>query len=128
MRRDARALAISALAVAACLVVHADVTTPSQAAEVELQLGNEFFAEGRYQDALDAYTRALHAAQPANPRVARAGIIQAALRVAEFDVARTESEALIKSSPQDPNAMALNGDAMWRRACSTRPRRGTGTR
>jgi tetratricopeptide (TPR) repeat protein len=113
MQRVVQALTIPALAMAACLVVHADVPTRSQSAEVQLQLGNEFFVEGRYQEALDAYTRALHAPDSGNSRAARAGLVQAALRVAEFDIARTESDALLKSSPHDPEAIALNGDAMW---------------
>src|SRR5438552_11284052 len=114
MLRGFRALAVPVMAaVAASLVVHADVATHSQSGEVQLQLGNEIFAEGRYQDALEAYTRALHMQDLSNPRAARSGIIQAALRVAEFDTARTESDALLKSSPHDPEAVALNGDALW---------------
>src|SRR5262245_48858929 len=113
MQSGFRTLAFLGLTAAACLVLRADGTTQSQAAEVQLQLGNEFFAEGRYQDALDAYGRALRGRDLTNPRAARSGLIQAALRVAEFDVARTESDALLKSSPHDPEAIALNGDALW---------------
>jgi tetratricopeptide (TPR) repeat protein len=85
----------------------------SQSGEVQLQIGHEFFAEGRYGDALDAYQRALNGPDPADPRAARAGIIQAALRVAEFTIARTEAEALVRSAPLDPNALSLSGDALW---------------
>ena len=113
MKRAIRAIAVSTLAIAASLVVHADVTVPSQAAEVQLQLGNEFFAEARYNDAVDAYTRALRSPQLSNKRAARAGLIQSALRIAEFDVARSESETLVRESPSDPDALALNGDALW---------------
>src|SRR4051812_44407598 len=102
MNRAVRTIAVPALAIAASLVVHADVTTRTAAADVQLQLGDEFFAEGRYQDALDAYGRALHMQPPSNVRQARSGLIQSALRVAEFDLARSESDALVLASPRDP--------------------------
>src|SRR5205823_1539222 len=85
----------------------------SQSAEIQLQLGNTFFADGRYQDALVAFQQALAVAAPANARAARAGVIQAALRVAEFDLARTEAATLLQSAPADPEATALYGDALW---------------
>jgi len=114
MPRAFRLVTTSAIVVAACLVIHADSTPPSQAAEVQLQLGNQFFSEGRYQDALDAYQRALKGAEPgAAARPARAGIIQSALRVAEFGTARTEAESLLKEQPRNPEAMSLYADTLW---------------
>src|SRR5690242_3408448 len=97
MPRAFRFATTLAIVVAACFVMHADTTPPSQASEIQLQLGNQFFSEGRYQDALDAYQRALKTAEPgAAARPARAGVIQSALRVAEFGIARTEAESLVK--------------------------------
>ena len=55
MPRAFRLVAASAIVAAASFVIHADATPPSQAAEIQLQLGDMFFSEGRYQDALDAY-------------------------------------------------------------------------
>jgi tetratricopeptide (TPR) repeat protein len=46
-------------------------------------------------------------------RGARAGVVQAALRVAEFDTARNEGEALAKAAPRDADAISLYGDALW---------------
>src|SRR6266852_555959 len=108
-----RAMTLLVLVGAASLAIHADATPQSQAGEIQLQLGNEFFAEGRYQDALQAYQRALTASVPADPREARAGIVQAALRVADFDLARVQADALVKSAPLDPGTLALSADALW---------------
>ena len=99
---------------AVSLVIHADVTPPSQAAEIKLQLGDLLFAEGRYLEALDAYRNALTRRTPdrraSRPRI---GVIASALRVAEFDLARAEAEKLLRRSPRGPQAMALYGDALW---------------
>jgi len=113
MQRGFRVTTMSVLFAAASLAIHADATSQSQAGEIQLQLGNEFFAEGRYQDALQAYQRALTASVPADAREARAGIVQAALRVADFDLARVEADALVKSAPLDPATLALGADALW---------------
>jgi tetratricopeptide (TPR) repeat protein len=113
MRNGVRSAVIAALVVAGSLLVYADVTTPSQAGEVQLQLAHEFFFEGRFTDALDAYQRALRARPPADERAARSGIVQSALRVAEFATARTEAEALLAASPEDPSARSLYADALW---------------
>ena len=44
----------------------ADVTAQSEIAEIQLQLANELFVEGRYAEALDAYQKALAASAPAD--------------------------------------------------------------
>src|SRR5438128_10098312 len=108
--RGFRLATVAAVVAAASYVIHAEVTPQSQSAEIQLQLGNEFLAEGRYQDALDAFQRALTIAPPDSVRAARSGVVQAALRVAEFDLARTEAEKLVASAPQSPEAIALHGD------------------
>jgi tetratricopeptide (TPR) repeat protein len=106
-----RAVAVSALVVAATLVVTADTT--SQASEVQLQLGNLLYSEGRYLDALEAYKNALKTGTSDTARVPRIGVISSALRVAEFDLARQEAERLVKADPSGPDAMSLYGDALW---------------
>src|SRR5262245_6240229 len=110
-RRHAGALVAVAIAAASFIL---QATSPqSQSGEIQLQLGDEFYAEGRYQDALDAYQRALAVVPADDARRARSGVVQAALRVAEFDLARAEAETLVKSAPQVPAARALYGDALW---------------
>lgn len=108
-----RGAVVTSLVAAASFVIHAQVTPQSQSAEIQLQLGNEFLAEGRYQDSLDAYRRALALASPDQLKAARSGVIAAALRVAEFDLARQEAEKLVASSPLSPDAIALHADALW---------------
>ena len=113
MVRGMRAAFLPALMAATSLVIHADAAPQSQASEIQVQLGNEFLNEGRYTDAIDAYQRALSGVDPAGSRPARAGLIQAALKLALFDAARMQSEALLRAMPRDPDALALNGDALW---------------
>src|SRR5262245_27105350 len=111
MKSAYRAVAVSALVVAATLVITAD--TSSQAYEVQLQLGNLLYSEGRYLDSLEAYKNALKTASSDQARVPRIGVIASALRVAEFDLARQEAEKLVKADPNTPDAMSLYGDALW---------------
>jgi len=112
--RQSVVLGVAVLLVAAAsFVIHADGTPPSQAAEVQLQLGTMLNAEGRYVEALDAFQNALKTTDTSVLRAARAGVIVNALRVAEFDLARREAEGLVKVSPRDASALALYGDALW---------------
>ena len=113
MRSGFRTSAVLCLIAAASLVIHADGPQPSQAAEVQLQLGAMLNAEGRYGDALEAFQNALKSQDTLLLRGARAGVVQAALRVAEFDTARNQGEALAKSSPRDADALALYADSLW---------------
>jgi len=103
----------AALIVAVSLVTHADGTPQSQSVEIQLQLGDMFFSEGKYQESLEAYRNAVKAAPADRMRQARAGVISAALRVAQFEAAREEAEKLIQVSPRSPEALALYGDALW---------------
>jgi Flp pilus assembly protein TadD/predicted aspartyl protease len=113
MRSGFRTSAVLLLIAAASLVIHADGTPPSQAADVQLQLGTLLNAEGRYVDSLEAFQNALKTTDTAMLRAARAGVITNALRVAEFDLARYEAETLVKMAPRDASALALYGDALW---------------
>ena len=89
-RRPTDRFKLAVVAAAASLVLRAEAAPQSHSAAIRLQLGQQFFAEGRYPDAFDAYQKALEIAAPDDVRAARSGVIQAALRVAEFDVAREE--------------------------------------
>jgi predicted aspartyl protease/Flp pilus assembly protein TadD len=98
---------------AASLVIRADVTNPSQSTEIQLQLGDLLFSEGRFQDSLDAYKNALKTASPDASKRPRIGVIASALRVAEFDLARKEAATLYQTDPTSPDSMSLYGDALW---------------
>jgi Flp pilus assembly protein TadD/predicted aspartyl protease len=113
MKSVFRVAAASAVVVAACFVPTADSTPPSQASEIQLQLGDLLFSEGRFGDSLDAYRNALKTIAPDATRRPRVGVIASALRVAEFELARQEAEKLFQSDPKSPESMALYGDALW---------------
>jgi Flp pilus assembly protein TadD len=112
MRSAYRAVAVSAIIAAASLVIRADVPS-SQAVEVQLQLADILFSEGKFLDSLDAYRNALKVAPSDAVRRPRMGVIASALRVAEFGLASEEAEKLFTSDPKGPEAMTLYGDALW---------------
>ncbi|HTK28518.1 MAG TPA: aspartyl protease family protein [Vicinamibacterales bacterium] len=113
MQRAVRVVAALGVVLSACLVIHADKLPPSLAAQIELQFGAQLFSEGRYQEALEAYQRALKIADPNAMRDARAGVVQSALRVAEFNLARTEAATLAEAHPRDADAISLYADSLW---------------
>jgi Flp pilus assembly protein TadD/predicted aspartyl protease len=111
MQSGFRASVVTVLVAAASLVIHAD--TPTQAPEIQLQLGSLLYSEGRYVESLDAYQNALKTSDTLLLRAARSGVIVAALRVAEFDLARHEAESLVKMAPRDADAVSLYADSLW---------------
>ena len=113
MHRGFKVVVAAAAVVGASLVIRADATPSSQASEIQLQLGDLLSAEGRFVDALDAYRSALKSAPPDAVRRPRIGVIMAALRVAEFDLARQEAEVLQQSDPTNTQSMTLYADALW---------------
>jgi tetratricopeptide (TPR) repeat protein len=113
MQRAFKIVAASAIVAAASLVIGADATPSSQASEIQLQLGDVLFSEGRYLDSLDAYRNALKTAPADAVRRPRVGLISSALRVAEFDLAREEAQKLHDAEPRNPLSMTLYADALW---------------
>jgi tetratricopeptide (TPR) repeat protein/predicted aspartyl protease len=108
------AAAASTLIVAVSLIARAEGTTPSQSVEIQLQLADLLFGEGKFQESLEAYRKAASGAPPTDRlRQARGGVIQSALRVAEYEVAHQEAEKLIHESPRAPESIALYADALW---------------
>jgi tetratricopeptide (TPR) repeat protein len=107
------ALAASAVVVAVSLVTRADGTPQSEAVEIQLQLGDVLFEEGKYRESHEAFQNAVKVAPPDRLRRARGGVIQSALRIADFESARQQAESLIKESPRSPESIALYGDALW---------------
>jgi Flp pilus assembly protein TadD/predicted aspartyl protease len=113
MQSAFRVAVASVIVAAATLVIRADVTPSSQASEIQLQLGDLLFSEGKFVDSLDAYRNALKTAPTDNVRRPRMGLIASALRVAEFGLARDEAEKLYRADPTGPDSMTLYGDALW---------------
>ena len=112
MQRRFHLLVVGVLVLASALVVRTDVT-PSQSADVQLLLGDLLYAEGKYQDSLEAYRNAVRRAGPDMLFKARAGLIRSALRCAEFEEARQAAQQVFQSSPRNPEAMALYADTLW---------------
>jgi tetratricopeptide (TPR) repeat protein len=113
MKNVCRAVAVAAIVAAASFVIRADTTPSSQASEIQLQLGDLLYGEGRYLDSLDAYRNSLKTAPHDLIKRSRMGLIASALRVAEFDLARAEAEKLHLSDPRSPDATTLYADALW---------------
>ena len=113
MRSGFRVVAASAIIAAAGLMIQADGQVPSQSADIQLRLGRMLFEQGQYPEALDAFRLAVNSEDSATTRQARSGLIQAALRTAEFVLARTEADTLVKMAPRSPEVLALYADSLW---------------
>src|SRR3954447_14304504 len=106
MNRGVRLVAIAALLALAVLVIRVDgQQVASQASDIQLRLGRILFEQGQYPEALEAYRTAVKADDSATVREAHAGLISSALRVADFELARRDAEALVAIAPQDPDAL-----------------------
>jgi Flp pilus assembly protein TadD len=111
MRKSLRFVSVAAaLVVAGTLALRADVNAD---ADLQYQLGSFLFEETRYREALDAFDRATRADEPALAMRARKGKVRAALRIAEFGIARTEAETLRADPLADAEALSMYGDALW---------------
>src|SRR5438876_6717785 len=113
MQRGFRVVVVAAAVASASLVIRADATPQSQAGEIQLQLGDLLYSDGRFLDALDAYKHALKSTPADAARRPRIGVIASALRVAEFELARQEAEELHRVEPVNPQSMTLYADALW---------------
>jgi predicted aspartyl protease len=85
----------------------------STSADVQVHLGDLFFADGRYVDAQDAYRRALAAEDAALSVRAGAGLVLALLRTGDFQEAFDVSSGLGRRHPTNPTITAMRGDALW---------------
>jgi predicted aspartyl protease len=83
------------------------------AADVQLQLGDVFFSEGRYSDARDAYERATRSDNSAISARAGTGLVLALLRTGEFQKALDTAVDLGDKHPSDATVAAIRGDARW---------------
>ena len=102
------AVVLAALVLTSTFVLRADTSAD---AELQYQLGTLLFEENRYGEAVDAFDRAMRSDDASLATRARKGKVRAALRIADFAVAREAAEPL-KSQP-DGDSMAIYGDALW---------------
>jgi tetratricopeptide (TPR) repeat protein len=105
-----RAAVIAALVLAATFVLRADTGAD---AELQYQLGSLLFEQTRYREAMEAFDRAMQAPDAALATRARKGKVRAALRIAEFSLARETAESLQSLSDLDAEGISLYGDALW---------------
>jgi Flp pilus assembly protein TadD len=102
---------VSGLA-ATSLLLHAQEPFPVDP-QVEYERGSAAFGEGRYADALRAFDDASRTGDAALAVRARKGKVRSALRIAEFDAAHRDARDLVRDRPEDPESLALFGDAQW---------------
>lgn len=109
-----RALIIGA-AVATAIIGLAPMTSAlsPEAAEIQLQLADLLFADGRYIDAFDAYEQIKTTDDTRVRRHALAGAVMTSLRLADYAHAYADAELLMEIAARDPEAIALYGDALW---------------
>jgi tetratricopeptide (TPR) repeat protein/predicted aspartyl protease len=107
-------LALLTLFAAVGLVMAVEAFSPQQdSPEIQLQLGNLLYADGRFSESLTAYEQAVGSPDPRVRMPARIGLVQSALRIGSFQKARSAAEVLREEQPSDAFAMAVYGDAMW---------------
>jgi tetratricopeptide (TPR) repeat protein len=105
-----RAALIGALVLAATFVLRADTGAD---AELQYQLGSLLFEQTRYREALEAFDRAMQATEGSLATRARKGKVRAALRIAEFGLARDTAESLQDLPDRDAEGVTLFADALW---------------
>jgi tetratricopeptide (TPR) repeat protein len=108
-----RAAALVATAALGAAVLGAQSPMTVEEAAAESQRGDQFFTDARYPEAYEAYHRALEAGSPDVVTHARKGKIRSAIRLARFQIARLEAEALKASAENDPEAATMFADALW---------------
>ena len=106
-------LALVTLTVAIGLFVAVGASTPTDTPEIQLQLGRLLYNEGRFSEALTAFRFAAESEETRIRVPARMGLVQSALRTGEFATARDGAVRLRQDQPDDPQALAIYGDAMW---------------
>lgn len=113
MRALRTVLVCVAVAVAVPLLGSSVSAISSDAAEIELQMADLLFRDGRYIDAFDTYQRVEASEDPHVHRRALIGSIRSALRLADYAHASEDAAELMRNGPRDAEGVALYGDALW---------------
>jgi Flp pilus assembly protein TadD/predicted aspartyl protease len=113
MPPTARRVALIAGIVSVALHAGAQARRTADDAELHFQLASVLFEETRFEEALEAFQNAARASDPQLAVRARMGIVRSALRMGDFDRAQREASSLRESAPRDPEAIAVQADALW---------------
>ena len=108
-----RRLAVVLVCAAAVPLVLLAQSPPSATADVQSQLADLLFADGRYREAADVYRRVLSAPDTALASRAGTKLVLSLLRVGDFRSAATVSADLRRSYPDDAHVAAVRGDSLW---------------
>ena len=107
-------LPCAALVVAAVMFLAPAMSAiSSDAAEVQIQLGELLFTDGRYLEAFTAFEQAKANEDPRIKREALMGGVKAALRLGDFSHAYADGQILAQAAAKDPEAIAVYADALW---------------
>jgi len=103
------AFAVLALAVSWLAVARADIGP----ADIYLKAGDLLARDWRYRDALALYGQAERVAEGRLRLRASLGVATSAVRLAEFDLAYAKAIQLRQMHPDDPQVLAVYGQAAW---------------
>jgi Flp pilus assembly protein TadD/predicted aspartyl protease len=107
-----RFLFAAVCAAAVPLAIRAQVPQDGSA-DVQVQLADLLFAEGRFAESADAYNRAVNTADTGLASRAAAGLVLSRLRVGDFRTAFTEAAEFRRLRPDDAMTAAIHGEALW---------------
>lgn len=81
--------------------------------DVQLQLADLLYADGRYAEAVEAYRRVKASPDPAVRARALTGLVKSMTRLGDFQPSLHEATELRQLAPRDAEAIALHADALW---------------
>ena len=113
MRLASRALMLAAALTALSVVLGAQSTPTAARVETRIQLGSLLLGDLRYWEAIRAFEEAREGATDDQRLRSSAGMLRALLPVAEFTRAQLEAQVLLELAPDEPDMLALVGDALW---------------
>ena len=113
MKLASRALMLVVVVAALSVVLGAQPTPTASRVEARVQLGKLLLDDMRYWEAVRAFEEAQEGAAYEQRVRASAGMLRALLPVAEFTRAQIEAQVLLELAPNDPEMVALVGDALW---------------
>jgi len=107
-------VALVAVVLAACLSLSpAPSALSPDAAEVQLQMAQLLFNDGRYVEAFDVFEHLKTSEDPRVRREALRGSVTTALRLGDFSHAYADAQILVRNASKDSGAISLFGDSLW---------------